>query len=141
VLAVCGAGGRGLFCQVKQTFTFALPPNASVGVVRGMLADKLSTTSSCVRLQVLMREGNGCESVTCGSVADELDESNPAATTLTLLYVTDGRHSYFYLCCAALCAAVRATVLERRAKGIASASACRKSVNEVTGCRCSQRHF
>jgi hypothetical protein len=141
VLTVCGSEERGLFGQAKQTFTFALLPNASVGVVRWMVAEKLSTTSSCVRLQVLVRGSNGCEPVTCGSVADELDESNPAATTLALLCMTESRHSYFYLCCAALCAVVRATVLERRAKGIASASVCRKSVNEVTGCRCSQRRF
>jgi hypothetical protein len=141
VLTVCGSEERGLFGQAKQTFTFALLPNASVGVVRGMVAEKLSAASACVHLQVLMRESNGCEPVTCGSVADELDESNPAATTLTLLYMTESRHSHFYLCCAALCAVVRATVLKRRAKGIASASACRKIVNEVTGCRCSQRRF
>jgi hypothetical protein len=141
VLTVCGSEERSLFGQAMRALAFALPPNASVGVVRGMVAKKLSAASACVHLKVLVRESRGCEPVTCGSVADELDESNPAATTLTLLYMTESRHSYFYLCCAALCAVVRATVLERRAKGIASASACRKSVNEVTGCRCSQRHF
>jgi hypothetical protein len=141
VLTVCGSEERSLFGQAMQTFTFALPPNASVGVVRGMVAEKLSAASACVHLQVLMCESRGCEPVTCGSVADVLAASNPAATALTLLYMTESRHSCFYLCCAAFRAVVRATVLERRAKGIASASACRKIVNEVTDCRCSQRCF
>jgi hypothetical protein len=141
VLTVCGSEERSLLCQAKHTFAFALPPNASVGVVRGMVAKKLSAASACVHLQVLMRESNGCESVTCGSVADVLAASNPAATALALLCMTESRHSCFYLCFAAFCAAVRAIVLERRAKGIASASVCGKIVNEVTGCRCSQRRF
>jgi hypothetical protein len=141
VLTVCGSEERSLLGQAKQTFTLALLPNASVGVVRGMVADKLSAASACVHMQVLMCESRGCEPVTCGSVADVLAASNPAATALALLCMTESRHSSFYLCCAALCAVVRATVLERRAKGIASASACRKSVNEVTGRRCSQRRF
>jgi hypothetical protein len=97
VLTVCGSEERSLFGQAKQTFTFALLPNASVGVVRWMVAEKLSTTSSCVRLQVLVRGSNGCEPVTCGSVADELDESNPAATALALLCMTESRHSCFYV--------------------------------------------
>jgi hypothetical protein len=139
VLTVCGSEERSLLGQGKQTFAFALLTNASVGVVRWMVAGKLSTTSSCVRLQVFARESVECEPVACGSVADVLAASNPAATTLALLCMTESRHSCFYLCCAAFCAAVRATVLERRAKGIASV--CRKIVNEATDCRCSQRRF
>jgi hypothetical protein len=109
VSVVCESEERGLFGQAKQTLTFALPPNAPIDVVRGMLADKLSTTSSCVHLQVLVRESSEYEPVTCGSVADVLAASNPAATTLTLLCMTESRYGCFYLCCAALCAACCAT--------------------------------
>jgi hypothetical protein len=97
VLTVCGYEERSLSGQAKQTFTFALLPNASVGVVRGMVAEKLSAASVCVHLQVLMRESNGCEPVTCGSVADELDESNPATSMLAFVYTTESRHSCFYV--------------------------------------------
>jgi hypothetical protein len=107
VLTVCGSEGRGLFGQAKQTFTFALPPNASVGVVRGMVAKKLSAASACVHLQVLMRESRGCEPVTCGSVADELDGSRSRDGHAGIC-VRDGGQSQpllFVLCCVLCCCA------------------------------------
>jgi hypothetical protein len=97
VLTVCGSEERSLLGQAKQTFTFALLPNASVGVVRGMVAEKLSVASACVHLQVLMCESRGCEPVTCGSVADVLAASNPATSMLSFVYTAESRHSCFYV--------------------------------------------
>ncbi|KPA80735.1 hypothetical protein ABB37_04197 [Leptomonas pyrrhocoris] len=105
VHVVCESEEHAFFGQTKQTFNFDLPPNASVDVVRELVADKLSVAPASVHLQLLVRESNEYETVTCGNIAEAIFASNPESNTLSVVYSTESRYGCFYLCCAALCAA------------------------------------
>lgn len=99
---LCESAERNVSGAAKHKVELLLSPSASIEELRELLAKKLSTASACVHLQVLVRESNEYEPVTCGSVADVLAASNPAATTLTLLYMTESRYGCGF--CTALCA-------------------------------------